>query len=96
MSFRMDWLKRFLPWWGRSQGDGNGVGVVTRFITSRTLRWNNADGFRLKPTAFLPKRSSAGRWELSVFWIDDLSEVDVWGLAWSHVVPPGAADPRPS
>ena len=89
MSFLADSLKRFRRWRARSRGESQDGPPVTRFIINRSLRWNDTDGFRLKPAAFLPRKSAGSPWELSVFRIDELGQAEVWRLADLYVVPEG-------
>ena len=89
MNFLVDLLKRFRHWRASSRSESPDGPLVTRFIFSKTLRWNDTDGFRLKPTAFLPRRSSGSPWALSVFRIDNLVNAEIWQLARSYVLPEG-------
>ena len=89
MSFLADSLERFRRWRARYRSQSQDEPPVTRFIISKTHRWNDTDGFRLKPTAFLPGRSPGSLWELSVFRIDNLGQAGIWQLAQSYVVPEG-------
>lgn len=88
MAFQVDWLKRLLRWIGNRSILPARRTLVTRYIISKSQRWKEG-GFRLKPAAFLPRRNPEGRWELSVFKINDLTDREIWDLAREHVLPRG-------
>lgn len=88
MDFLADWRKRFRHWYAERSRQHQPDFRVARYITSKRLRWKEG-GFALKPAAFLPAMSGAGRLELSVFRTDGLSEGEIWALAVRHVVPLG-------